>query len=280
MPIGLLLAAMASVQVGASIAKTLFPVVGPVGMVSLRIGLGTVILCMVQRPWRARISAETWRPLAVYGVSLGVMNLLYYLALERVPLGIAVAFEFVGPLTVAVLSSRRVVDFCWILLAATGLVVLLPVGHLGAGTDPLGALFALAAGGCWGLYIVYGQKAGADHGAQTVALGSVISAVLIVPIGVFDQGAALLSEAVLLPALAVAILSTVLPYSLEMVALTRLPARTFGVLMSIEPAFGALIGYVHLHEWLTVAQWTAIGLIILASIGAAASADQKVPVTA
>lgn len=271
---------MASVQVGASIAKTLFPIVGPVGMVALRIGLGTVILCIVQRPWRARISAGTWRPLAVYGVSLGVMNLLYYLALERVPLGIAVAFEFVGPLTVAVLSSRRLVDFCWILLAAAGLVVLLPVGHLGAGTDPLGALFALAAGACWGLYIIYGQKAGADHGAQTVALGSVISAVLIVPIGVIDQGIALFSGAVLLPALAVAILSTVLPYSLEMVALTRLPARTFGVLMSIEPAFGALIGYVHLHEWLTVAQWTAIGLIILASIGAAASADQKVPVTA
>lgn len=271
---------MASVQVGASIAKTLFPLVGPVGMVSLRIGLGTLILCIVQRPWRARLTAGTWRPLAVYGISLGVMNLLYYLALERIPLGIAVAFEFVGPLTVAVLSSRRIMDFCWILLAAAGLIVLLPVGHVGAGTDPVGALYALAAGACWGLYIVYGQRAGADHGTQTVALGSIISAVLIVPIGLIDQGTALFAGAVLLPALAVAILSTVLPYTLEMVALTRLPARTFGVLMSIEPAFGALIGYLHLHEWLTAAQWTAIGLIILASIGAAASADQKVPLAA
>jgi inner membrane transporter RhtA len=208
------------------------------------------------------------------------MNLLYYLALERVPLGLAVAFEFVGPLTVAVLSSRRLVDFCWIVLSAAGLILLLAVAHIGVGTDPVGAVLALAAGGCWALYIVYGQKAGADHGAQTVALGSVISAILIVPIGVIDQGAALLSGAILLPALAVAILSTVLPYSLEMVALTRLPARTFGVLMSIEPAFGALLGYVHLHEWLTAVQWTAIALIILASIGSAASAGQKIPMPA
>ncbi len=280
MPIALLLAAMASVQAGASIAKTLFPVVGPVGMVSLRIGLGTIILCSMQRPWRARLTPETWRPLVVYGTSLGVMNLLYYLALERVPLGIAVAFEFVGPLAVAVLSSRRLVDFCWILLAAAGLVLLLPVAHIGVGTDPVGAMLALAAGACWALYIVYGQKAGADHGAQTVALGSVISAFLIVPIGLIDRGPGLLSGSILLPASAVAILSTVLPYTLEMFALTRLPARTFGVLMSIEPAFGALIGSVYLHEWLTAVQWTAIALIILASIGAAASADQKVPVVA
>ncbi len=280
MPIALLLAAMASVQAGASIAKTLFPAIGPIGMVSLRIGLGTVILCVVQRPWRARIMPGTWRPLAVYGVSLGVMNFLYYLALERVPLGIAVAFEFVGPLAVAVLSSRRLIDFCWIVLAAAGLVLLLPVAHIGVGTDPVGAMLALSAGACWALYIVYGQKAGADHGAQTVALGSVISAVLIVPIGLIDRGTSLFSGAILLPALAVAILSTVLPYTLEMFALTRLPARTFGVLMSIEPAFGALIGYVHLHEWLTAVQWTAIGLIILASIGAAAYADQKVPLAA
>ncbi len=280
MPIALLLAAMASVQAGASIAKTLFPVVGPVGMVSLRIGLGTIILCSMQRPWRARLTPGTWRPLAVYGTSLGVMNLLYYLALERVPLGIAVAFEFVGPLAVAVLSSRRLVDFCWILLAAAGLVLLLPVAHIGVGTDPVGAMLALAAGACWALYIVYGQKAGADHGAQTVALGSVISAFLIVPIGLIDRGPGLLSGSILLPASAVAILSTVLPYTLEMFALTRLPARTFGVLMSIEPAFGALIGSVYLHEWLTAVQWTAIALIILASIGAAASADQKVPVVA
>src|SRR5690349_15861139 len=153
LPIALLLAAMASVQAGASIAKTLFPVVGPIGMVSVRIALGTLILCMVMRPWRTRITAGTWRPLLVYGVSLGVMNMLYYLALARVPLGVAVAIEFVGPLAVAVLASRRLIDFCWIIVAVAGLSLLLPVAHIGVGTDPLGALFALAAGGCWALYI-------------------------------------------------------------------------------------------------------------------------------
>lgn len=280
LPIALLLAAMASVQAGASIAKTLFPVIGPVGMVAVRIALGTIILVIVQRPWRARITSTTWLPLAVYGVSLGVMNLLYYLALNRVPLGIAVALEFTGPLAVAVLSSRRLVDFCWILLAAAGLLLLLPVTHIGVGTDPIGAMYALAAGGCWALYIVYGQKAGADHGPQAVALGSVISALIVVPIGLVERGHELFSASILMPGLLVAILSTALPYTLEMFALTRLPARTFGVLMSIEPAFGALIGYIYLHEWLNPVQWTAIGLVIVASIGAATSAQQNVPLDA
>jgi inner membrane transporter RhtA len=278
-PIALLLTAMASVQVGASIAKNLFPIVGPIGMVTVRIALGTIVLCIVLRPWRARITPDTWRPLAVYGVSLGVMNLLYYQSLSRIPLGLAVAIEFTGPLAVAVMSSRHLIDFCWILLAAAGLFLLLPIAAVGI--DPIGTLYALAAGACWALYIIYGQKAGADHGQQSVALGSVISAIVVVPIGLVhaglsDRGHALFSGAILLPGLLVAVLSTALPYTLEMIALTKLPARTFGILMSIEPAFGALIGYVYLHEWLTAVQWTAIALIILASIGAASSAQQKV----
>ena len=280
LPIALLLAAMASVQAGASIAKTLFPVVGPVGMVTVRIALGTIVLCMIMRPWRARITADTWRPLAIYGATLGVMNLFYYLALNRLPLGIAVAIEFTGPLAVAVFASRRLIDFGWIVLAAAGLLLLLPVAHIGVGIDPLGGLYALAAGACWALYIIYGQKAGADHGTQTVAIGSLISALIVVPIGLIDRGQTLFSSSVLLPGLAVGVLSTALPYTLEMFALTRLPARTFGILMSIEPAFGALIGYFYLHEWLTAVQWTAIGLVIAASIGATASARQKIPMGA
>ena len=246
-------------------------------MVALRIALGTIVLCMLMRPWRARITSTTWRPLAIYGVTLGVMNLFYYLSLSRVPLGITVAIEFTGPLAVAVFSSRRLVDFCWIVLAAGGLLLLLPVAHVGVGIDPLGALYALAAGACWALYIIFGQKAGADHGTQTVAIGSLISALIVVPIGLFDRGPALFAGPMLLPGLAVGVLSTALPYTLEMFALTRLPARTFGILMSIEPAFGALIGYFYLHEWLTALQWTAIGLVIAASIGATASAQQKIP---
>jgi inner membrane transporter RhtA len=276
LPIALLLLAMASVQAGASIAKTMFPVIGPIGMVALRIALGTVILCLVLRPWRARIKPGTWRPLAVYGVSLGVMNVFYYLSLSRVPLGIAVALEFTGPLAVAILASRRLLDFCWILLATSGLILLLPIAHIADGVDPVGALYALAAGACWALYIIFGKQAGADHGAQTAALGSVISAILVVPVGFIDKGSALFSQSILLPALAVGILSTALPYTLEMIALTRLPARTFGVLMSIEPAFGAVIGYFYLSERLTTVQWIAIALIIAASIGTTATVEAKV----
>jgi inner membrane transporter RhtA len=271
---------MASVQAGASIAKTMFPLIGPIGMVSVRIALGTLILCIVMRPWRARVTPQTWRPLLIYGITLGVMNMFYYLALNRVPLGIAVAIEFVGPLGVAVMSSRRLVDFCWILLAAAGLSLLLPVGRIGVGTDPLGVLFALVAGACWAIYIIYGQKAGADHGASAAALGSVISAIVVVPIGLIARGSALFSTAILVPGLLVAILSTAFPYALEMIVLTRLPARTFGILMSMEPALGALIGCLYLKEWLTPLQWAAIALVILASIGATVSAQQKVPVSA
>jgi inner membrane transporter RhtA len=275
LPIALLLLAMLSVQVGASIAKTMFPVIGPVGMVALRIALGTLVLCLVLRPWRVQIKPGTRGALAIYGVSLGVMNLFYYQALNRVPLGIAVALEFAGPLVVAIGSSRRWVDFCWIVLAAGGLTLLLPVAHIGPGLDPIGTAFALAAGACWALYIIFGQKAGADHGAQTVALGSVISAILVVPIGLIEAGSRLFATDVIAAGFAVGVLSTAVPYTLEMIALTRLPARTFGVLMSIEPAFGALIGYVHLHERLTAVQWIAIVLIILASVGTTATAQPK-----
>jgi inner membrane transporter RhtA len=280
LPVLLLLIAMASIQAGASLAKTLFHSVGAPGAVALRTALATLMLVIVLRPWRARITAASWRPLAVYGVSLGVMNFLYYMALRTVPLGITVALEFTGPLAVAMLSSRRPIDFLWIVLAAMGLFLLLPVGHSGAVVDPAGALFALAAGGCWALYIIFGQKTGADYGAQAVALGSIIASIIVVPIGVVNAGSALLAPAALPYGLAIALLSTALPYTLEMIALTRLPARTFGILMSIEPAFGALFGWAMLREYLASLQWLAIGMIILASIGTAwsATAQRQLPV--
>jgi len=279
-PVLLLLIAMSSIQVGASLAKTLFHSVGASGAVALRTALAALMLAVVLRPWRARVPAASWPALAVYGTSLGVMNFLYYLALRTVPLGITVALEFTGPLLVAVLTSRRPVDFLWIALAAAGLSLLLPISHAGAAIDPTGAAFALAAGACWALYIVFGQKAGAALGAQAVALGSVIAAIIIVPIGTATAGSALLSSAALPYGLAIALLSSALPYTLEMLALTQLPARTFGILMSIEPVFGALIGWVMLHELLSAVQWTAIALIILASIGTTwtATARQASPV--
>lgn len=274
-PVLALLVGMVSVQTGASIAKTMFPVAGPLGTVALRIGFGTLILCAALRPWRVRIPAGTRLPIAVYGVALGVMNMCFYQALSRLPLGIAVALEFTGPLAVAILFSRRLIDFLWVLLAVAGLVLLLPVLHLHRGIDPVGALYALGAGACWAVYIISGQKAGISHGAQTVAIGSAISAVLVLPVGFLSAPPNFFSTSILLPGIAVAVLSTALPYLLDMVALTRLPTRTFGVLMSIEPAIGALTGLMFLDEKLSPYQWIAIGLIILASIGVTASGAQR-----
>jgi inner membrane transporter RhtA len=274
-PVAVLLLAMVSVQAGAAIAKTMFSIVGPIGMVTVRITFGTIVLVCALRPWRTRITSTSWRPLLVYGISLGVMNMLYYSALNRVPLGIAVALEFTGPLAVAVFSSRRPIDFCWILLVGAGLALLLPIARFHAGIDPIGALLALSAGACWALYIVFGQRAGADHGTQTAALGSIISAIVVIPIGLVTARPALFSHSILLPGLAVAVLSTALPYTLEMIALTKLAARTFGILMSLEPALGAFFGYIYLGERLTTVQWTAIFFIILASIGATATGEQK-----
>lgn len=271
LPISLLLVSMASIQIGASLAKSLFPHVGAAGATALRLGVATILLVLAFRPWRVRIARGQWRSLIAYGASLGMMNLLFYQALETVPLGIAISLEFTGPLAVALFGSRRLRDVAWVGLAALGLVLLLPK----AGSqplDPLGAAYALGAGLCWALYIVFGQKAGAEHGPQTVALGSIIAAAVAVPFGIAHAGTALLAPALLPVALAVAVLSTALPYSLEMVALTRLPARTFGMLMSLEPAFGALSGLVFLHESLSALQWLAIGAIILASAGTAMTA--------
>ncbi|WP_416423655.1 threonine/homoserine exporter RhtA [Pseudomonas sp. App30] len=267
-PIGLLLIAMASIQSGASLAKTMFPVIGAQGTTTLRLMFAAVIMVLLLRPWRATLTARSLLTVVIYGISLGGMNFLFYMALRSVPLGIAVALEFTGPLAVALYASRRPLDFVWIALAVLGLILLIPMGDAKASLDLTGVAYALGAGACWALYILFGQKAGNDNGIQTAALGVVIAALFIAPIGIVHAGTALLSPALLPVALGVAVLSTALPYSLEMVALTRLPARTFGTLMSIEPAFGALSGLLFLHEVLSLAQWLAIAAIITASIGA------------
>jgi inner membrane transporter RhtA len=205
---------------------------------------------------------------------MGWMNFFFYLSLNRIPLGIAVALEFTGPLAVALATSRRPIDFVWIALAAMGLLALLPLGLESKPLDPAGIGFALAAGLCWGLYIVFGQKAGNAHGGQTAALGTLAGAIAIVPIGIGHAGMALLSPAIVPTACVVALLSSALPYSLEMYALTRLPTRTYGVLMSGDPALGALSGLVFLGESLSIIQWGAIASIMLASAGSAATAGR------
>ncbi len=279
-PLAALLVAMVSVQTGAALVKSLFPRVGVAGATTLRLALASVMLLAVWRPWRRLPKARETRSLLIYGVAMGVMNLCFYSALARIPLGIAVALEFSGPLAVAMAASHRAVDFAWVALAALGLVALLPLGLAHEPLSPAGIAFALAAGGCWALYIVFGQKAGSLHGGMTAALGTVIGAVVIIPFGLAQAGAALLDPSLLPAACAVALLSSALPYSLEMFALTRLPTRTFGVLMSGEPALGALSGWCFLHERLSLVQWTAIASIMLATAGSAITSRRAAPPTA
>ena len=267
MPVLVILIAMLSIQSGASLAKSLFPLIGAPGVTALRLALGTLILIVIFKPWRLRFTRQQRKPLLLYGLSLGAMNYLFYLSIQTVPLGIAVALEFTGPLAVALFASRRPVDFIWVALAVLGLWFLLPLGQDVSHVDLTGAALALGAGACWAIYIISGQRAGEEHGPATVAIGSLIAAVVFVPIGVLQTGDALWHWSVLPLGLGVAILSTALPYSLEMVALTRLPTRTFSTLMSMEPGLAALSGMVFLGETLTLTQWLALLAIITASMG-------------
>lgn len=267
LPVAVILIAMLSIQSGASLAKSLFPLVGAPGVTALRIVLGTSILVVIFKPWRLRFKKEQRLPLLFYGLSLGAMNYLFYLSIQTIPLGIAVALEFTGPLAVALFSSRRPVDFIWVVLAVLGLWFLLPLGQSGAEIDLTGAALALGAGACWAVYILTGQRAGEEHGPATVALGSLIAAIVFVPIGMAQATESIWQWSVMPIGLAVAILSTALPYSLEMIALTRLPTRIFGTLMSMEPALAAISGMVFLGETLTLTQTLALCSIIAASMG-------------
>jgi inner membrane transporter RhtA len=270
-PIATILVAMVSIQSGAALAKQLFPVVGAAGASALRLVFAAAILLLVWKPFgrnrRHSISPAVRRAVVFYGVSLGTMNLLFYFALERIPLGLAVAFEFCGPLTIALIRSRRALDVLWVICAVSGLALLLPLGNT-ARLDPVGVTFALGAGVCWALYIVFGQAAGAAmHGGTAVALGMLIAAIIVVPVGVITAGRSLLSWEVARTAIAIAILSSALPYSLEMYALKRMQAQVYGVLISIEPAIVALSVLFFLSEKLSSLPCVGIGFIMVASTG-------------
>lgn len=260
--------AMVSFQIGAAFAKQLIPVLGAPGTTALRLGISALLLLIVQRPWRSTPTGAAWRWILSYGLSLGAMNAIFYVALARIPLGIAVAIEFVGPLGVAVYASRRRIDYLWVLLAVVGLALLLPIRSGAASLDPLGVACALAAGVGWALYILFGQKAGRAHGPTAATWGLLVAAALVVPLGVIDAGASLVDPARLPFGIAVAIFSGALPYSLEMIALRGLSTKAFGTLMSFEPAIAAVAGVVLLHEVLTPTHWVAIVCIVAASVGA------------
>jgi inner membrane transporter RhtA len=264
-----LLASMSSIQVGAALAQSLFPIVGAPGTTTLRVVLAALILLAIRRPSLKGLGGSDLRALVLYGVSLGLMNLCFYLALRTIPLGVAVAVEFIGPLVVAAASHRSRLDILWLALAVAGLALLAPFGP--RALDPTGLLLALAAGVFWGLYILFGQAAGRIGEGAASALGMTVAALVVLPFGLVAAGAKLADPALLPIALTVAVLSSALPYSLEMFALARLPKTTFGTLMSLEPAIGALSGWVFLHQQLTLRQGAAITAIVLASAGAALS---------
>lgn len=270
------LGSVTSLCIGTSFAKKLFPLVGAEGTSALRVGFSAIVLLLLWRPWRWPLSRQDAGSVLRYGLTLGTMNLLFYLALRTIPFGIAVAIEFSGPLAVAMWASRRPVDFLWLASAVTGLAMILPLGH-GSTLDPTGVLFALGAAVCWALYIVFGKRAGHLHAGHSVSLGLVAASLVVVPYGVAHAGAALLDPAILAAGLGVAIVSSAIPMSLEMMAMKRLPSETFGIMVSLEPAVASLLAMLLLGEHLTSFQWLAIGFIVLASIGSTVTARRARP---
>jgi inner membrane transporter RhtA len=269
------LAGMISVQIGAALAKQLFPVIGSTGSVALRLVFAALILLAMWRP-SLQMSRRAWAVVAAYGVILGLMNLTFYLALDRIPLGVAVTIEFLGPLAVALAGSRRWLDGLWALLAAGGVVLVTEAGT--GGLDPLGIALALATGACWAAYILLTSALGrhsSDGGG--LALGMVVAAAVAAPIGIVEGGAALIQPWVLAAGLGVALLSSVIPYSLELEALRRMPTKVFGVLMSLEPAIAALVGLLVLNEVLGSVQWVGVLLVVAASVGSVRMANEPQP---
>lgn len=268
-PIVYLLLGILSIQASASLAKSLFRVMSPQGVTALRLGFAALILLAVFRPWRRKLPLGAARPIIAYGVALGCMNLSFYMAIARIPLGIAVAIEFTGPLAVAAFTSRSWKELLWVGLAVAGVLPLLPLGAFNASLDPVGVGFGFCAGFFWALYMIFGKKAGVIRGTDSVALGTAVAAMIALPVGALCEGTALLSPAVLPSGLLVGIFSSALPYGLEMMAMTRLSTQSYGVLTSLEPAFAALSGFVFLGETLTLVQWGALACVMAASAGAA-----------
>ena len=261
------LLAIVSVQGGAAIAKGLFPVLGAAGTVSLRIGLSALVLLAVVRPRLGQLTRAQWQAVVPYGLALGAMNFLFYGALARIPLGLAVTLEFVGPLGLALVGSRRWVDVVWVVLAGAGIALIAPWS--GSGVDLVGMALALAAGACWAVYIVLGRRTAAVlPGPLAVTVGMLFAALPVLPFGVASSSLLDLTPHLLLLGLLLAVFSSVLPFTLEMQALKTMPTRTFSILMSLEPVAAAVSGWLLLGERLTSEQWLAVVFIVAASAGA------------
>jgi inner membrane transporter RhtA len=267
--VALVVAGVATAQFGAGFAVTLFDELGPAGAVFLRLFFAALVLVAIWRPRRRGHALPDLRLAITFGVVLGVMNLSIYSAMDRIPLGVAVTIEIAGPMAVAVLGSRRPLDLLWVALAATGIVLLADPG--GGSLDSAGVAFALLAATMWAFYILLAERTGRVFpGGSGLAVAMVAGAVVIAPFGVSQAGSELLRPELLAAGAAVALASSVIPYSLDLEALRLLPANVFGVLMSLEPAVAALAGLVVLGQDLGAREWAAITLVVVASAGATA----------
>ena len=279
--IGALLVSMFSITIGAALAKQIFSLIGAQGMSALRLTFAALLLGFGWRIWQARIPRKNLIPILLYGLALGVMNLTFYLAIERVPLGVAIALEFTGPLAVSILSSRKWVDFFWAFLAGVGVFLILPLTAISAPLDPIGILFALTAGFMWAMYILLGRRAGRDvKSGYATTIGMIVAALIVIPFGAFSAGEKLFNFSIWPMAFAVALLSSAIPYSLEMWSLKYVPPKNFGILLSLEPAIGAVAGFLLLRESLAFVQLLAIACIVAASVGSSFSDRRKVKVVA
>ena len=264
----LLLIAMISIQSSGSLAKILFQQFPILTVSSLRLLLGSIILAIIFKIWKINFKQVRWKAIVSYGIALAGMNALFYLSIDRLPLGIAVSFEFIGPFSVALYYARQKFDFVWVGLAIVGLVLLFPFDQASQSLDPLGIAFALGAGAFWAIYIVAGQKPSGVSGNHTVCLGMFVGILCLLPIALFTgMPASVFEPSNLIYFIALAVLASALPFSLEMIALRNLSALSFGTLMSVEPAIAALSGFVFLGEQLLWTQWLALTVIITASIG-------------
>jgi len=266
---------------GTSLAKGLFPYVGAEGTTTYRLIFSTLLLMAFWRPWRRQWAWNEAPMLILFGAILGFMNLLFYNAIKTIPFGVAIAIEFTGPLAVALWSSKKPLDFVWIVLAVIGLGLILPLAqYMGADVnapalDPIGIACALGAGFCWAMYIVIGQRVADRIGAYATPMGMLVAALVVTPFGISAAGSSLLNMEWMLIGLGIALLSSAIPYSLEMYSLKHLPKQTFSILLSLEPAVGALAGWLVLSEQLSVQQLCAIALIMAASMGSAMTAGKR-----
>jgi len=264
----LLFIAMISMQSSGALAKTLFDQFPVLTISAMRLLLGSLILAVIFKIWQVNFKQVKWSSIISYGIALAGMNALFYLSIHRIPLGIAVAFEFIGPLSVALFHARQKFDFIWVGLAVLGLALLFPFDQAKQSLDPIGIAFALAAGACWALYIIAGQRPSGVSGNHTVCLGMFVGMLCLMPIALFSgMPLQVFEPSNLIYFIALAILASALPFSLEMIALRNLSALSFGTLMSLEPAIAAFSGFIFLNEQLLWTQWLALATIISASIG-------------